>query len=145
MKINKLFLCLSIVTSIFSTSISSPVVAQTTQVREINNAHDYTVQWTNNDFGDYYESIDFSSYSTLKTQLQSLNSSKRKKTVGYSNMWSYYDQTDYHPNDRSKYVAFYQGTPASQGSMNKEHVWPKSHGSGGRTDADIHMVIEPII
>ena len=24
--------------------------------------------------------------------------------------------------------------------MNKEHVWPKSHGSGGRTDKDIHMV-----
>ena len=90
MKLNKLLLILSAVTSIFVTNLTSPVVAQTinTQVREVNNAHDYTVQWTNDDFGDYYQSIDFTSYSTLKTQLQTLNNTKRTKTVGYDGMWS---------------------------------------------------------
>lgn len=140
MKFNKLLVLLGLVSSLFTNHISTPVVAQTTQIREVTNAHDYTVQWTNDDFGDYYSSIDFSSYSTLLDQLQDLNSTKRKKTVGYSSMWDYFDQTDYNPSNKSQYIAFYKGTPASRGEMNKEHVWPKSHGSGGRTDKDIHMV-----
>ena len=103
MKFNKLLLIITAVTSIFVTNLTSPVNAQTTntQIREVSNAHDYTVQWTNDDFGDYYESIDFTSYSTLKTQLQTLNSAKRTKTVGYDNMWNYFDETDFHPNNKS--------------------------------------------
>ena len=140
MKFNKLLVLLGLVSSLFTNHISTPVVAQTTQIREVSNAHDYNVQWTNDDFGNYYSSIDFSSYSTLLDQLQDLNSTKRKRTVGYGSMWDYFDQTDYNPSNKSQYIAFYKGTPASRGEMNKEHVWPKSHGSGGRTDNDIHMV-----
>ncbi|MBE6142819.1 MAG: hypothetical protein E7177_02375 [Erysipelotrichaceae bacterium] len=140
MKFNKLLVLLGLLSSLFTNHISTPVVAQTTQIREVSNAHDYNVQWTNDDFGNYYSSIDFSSYSTLLDQLQDLNSTKRKRTVGYGSMWDYFDQTDYNPSNKSQYIAFYKGTPASRGEMNKEHVWPKSHGSGGRTDNDIHMV-----
>ena len=45
MKLNKLLLILSAVTSIFVTNLTSPVIAQT---REASNTD---VQWTNDDFG----------------------------------------------------------------------------------------------
>ena len=100
---------------------------------------DITEDWTNTDFGSYYNSVNFDS-SNLLGELQKLNSQKRTKTVGYSSMWSYFSQTDYDPNNPSKYLAFYQGTSASKGEMNKEHVWPKSHGSGGGVEHDIHAI-----
>ncbi|MCI5745335.1 MAG: endonuclease [Erysipelotrichaceae bacterium] len=95
--------------------------------------------WTNSDFKNYYSTIDLSlSGNYLLEELQSLNASKQKKTVGYSGLWNYFDQTDYDPNNSSKYLAFYRGTSATKGEMNKEHVWPKSRG-GGLVDGDLHM------
>lgn len=94
--------------------------------------------YTNGDGATYYNGISQSaSGTTLLSALQSLNSSKRKKTVGYGSMWDYYDQTD--PGSvAGTYSAFYRGTDAAKGKMNKEHVWPKSHG-GNLVEGDIHM------
>ncbi|MCR5505684.1 MAG: endonuclease [Bacilli bacterium] len=109
--------------------------------RRVNN-NDISQQveaYTNGDADSYYSDISSSETGDdLLKELQALNNTKRQRTVGYSSMWSYYGQTDYDPNDRSKYIAFYQGTSGSQGEMNKEHVWPKSRG-GNKVEGDIHM------
>ena len=98
-----------------------------------------TVGWTNEDYGTYYSSINTTLTGTeLLGQLRTLNSKKRTRTVGYSALWSYYSQTDYDPKNPSKYIAFYQGTSASQNEMNKEHVWPDSRG-GNLVEGDLHM------
>ena len=99
---------------------------------------------TSGQFGDenvakYYQSIDFSKNGQeLLSQLRSLNSSKITNKPGYNGLWNYYNKTDYDPNDRSKYIAFYRGTSAPESQMNKEHVWPKSHG-GNLVEGDLHM------
>lgn len=89
---------------------------------------------------EYYSSISSSlTGDSLLSALRKLNSTKRKKTVGYSNLWDYYNKTDYNPNNRSQYVAYYRGTYASKGQMNREHVWPNSRG-GNLIEADIHII-----
>ncbi|HKM10026.1 MAG TPA: endonuclease [Bacilli bacterium] len=101
----------------------------------------------------YYSSINDSVTGTsLLSALQSLNSSNRKKTIGYSSMGtssanSPYAYTDYNPNASVQYdnrgqrystslVSFYTKTPMT--GYNKEHVWPNSRG-GGAVENDIHM------
>lgn len=100
---------------------------------------EFSVGWTNQDYGTYYSSIsDSLSGTNLLKALQNLNSTNRKRTVGYSSLWNYYNKTDYDPNNPSKYIAFYLGTSASKSDMNKEHVWPNSRG-GNLVEDDIHM------
>ena len=105
--------------------------------------------WTNDDVNDYYANLDLTlTGDDLLANLQSINSKKRKSTVGYSNMLSKtaanskFLYTDYDPNDRTKVIAFYRETSAipttSNNTMNREHVWPESHG-GNLVEADIHM------
>jgi len=101
----------------------------------------------------YYASIsDSLTGSSLLDSLQSLNASKRKKTIGYKSMGtsassSPYVYTDYDPNGTvltdskgQKYgtslASFY--TKTNMTSYNKEHVWPNSRG-GSYVEADIHM------
>lgn len=88
----------------------------------------------------YYSSIDSSLTGTeLLSSLRSLNARERTFTPGYKNLWNYFDQTDYDPNNSSRYLAYYRGTSASKGEMNKEHVWPDSRG-GNLVEADIHVI-----
>ena len=88
----------------------------------------------------YYSSIDSSLKGTeLLSSLRSLNARERTFTPGYKNLWNYFDQTDYDPNNSSRYLAYYRGTSASKGEMNKEHVWPDSRG-GNLVEADIHVI-----
>lgn len=96
--------------------------------------------YTNGDGDTYYSSIDENS-STLLSDLQSLNSSKRKATPGYSGLWDYFKYTDYYTSFGASdglYTAFYQAKSGTKSEMNKEHVWPKSHG-GNLVEGDIHM------
>lgn len=94
--------------------------------------------------GNYYSSIsDSLRNQDLLKALQSLNSSKLTRRVGYDNMWSYYNRTD--PGDSSNtYRSYYSGKSAKQSAMNKEHVWPASRTVLGRDndplEDDIHMV-----
>ncbi len=95
--------------------------------------------WTNTDMKDYYSGISLKETGdTLLSSLRTLNNKMRKKTVGYSGLWTYYSQTDYDPNNKNQYLAFYQGVGGSKSEMNKEHVWPKSRG-GNLVDGDLHM------
>lgn len=108
--------------------------------------------YTNHDAATYYSGISDSLDGTsLLSALQSLNSSKRKTTVGYSNMGTtpsgQFKYTDYDPNSiqydsngqpyGTKLTTFYSGNSATNG-MNREHVWPDSHG-GNTVESDIHM------
>ena len=119
---------------------------------EVNAYYSPTETYTNYDKDTYYSSISSSlSGDTLLANLQSLNSKKRQKTMGYSSMGtstntSPYIYTDYDP-DNVKYdkngqpyntsvLSFYSGKSVT--GYNKEHVWPNSRG-GGKVDSDIHM------
>ena len=94
--------------------------------------------------GTYYDGISSSATgTTLLSALRSLNTTKRIRTIGYSNFASYYLQTDGDPNNPNNIIAYYSGTSVTfpgnfQGAVNREHVWPNSKG-GGTVDGDIHM------
>ncbi|MFA5283009.1 MAG: endonuclease [Bacilli bacterium] len=95
---------------------------------------------TNASEGTYYDGIaDTLTGSSLRSALNTLNSSKRQRTVGYKQMFTYYPYTDPDPSNSSKILGFYSGIGYSSSQMNKEHVWPKSRG-GSTVDSDIHMV-----
>ena len=100
---------------------------------------------------EYYNSVNESSTGTaLLSELRSLNSVKRRSTVGYSSMGTspsgMYKYTDYDPNtvkydsNNQPYgtaiISFYSDNSTT--SWNREHVWPNSHG-GNVVENDIHM------
>ena len=108
--------------------------------------------YTNGDAATYYNGIsDSLTGDDLLSALRSLNSSKRKSTVGYDGMGTtpsgQFKYTDYDPNTvqydsnhqpyGTKLISFYSGNSATSG-MNREHVWPNSHG-GNVIENDIHM------
>ena len=110
-----------------------------------------TSTYTFGDGATYYNSIsDSATGDALLSALQSLNNSKRKKTIGYSAggtsaSHSSFVYTDYaivagHDQNGAPYgttiSSFYTYTTTT--SFNKEHVWPNSRG-GGTVEADIHM------
>lgn len=119
-----------------STAISTsvPTSSQTSQ-----SSTSESGQFSDEKLIKYYQSVDFSKTGNdLLKQLQSLNSSKISNRPGYGGLWNYFNLTDYDPNNRSMYIAFYRGTSASESAMNKEHVWPNSHG-GNLVEGDLHM------
>ena len=120
----------------------------------------YEVSDTASELASYYSSItDSMSGSSLLSALQSLNASKRKKTIGYSAMGtsassSCYVYTDYDPNYTTtdsngqtygtQVLSFYTKTSSTE--WNREHVWPNSHGGGSKgsstgtlVDSDVYM------
>ena len=130
MKLKNILLCLSVVTSIFTTNLTSTVVAQTTQVRESSNTD---VQWTNDDFGDYYKSLFTSSSSSLSSSLSTLITNTHTKYTTYDGLLSVFNEADVDPNNSNNILWFYTGTSVSKpgnfsGSTNREHVWPKDGG-----------------
>ena len=110
----------------------------------------YEVSDTAAELTSYYSSISSSATgTTLLSALQSLNSTKRKKTMGYSTLGtsassSPYIYTDYVLGSSTKdsngqvygtqIASFYTKTSAT--SWNREHMWPNSHG-GDNVEADI--------
>ena len=107
--------------------------------------------YTNGDGATYYNGINDSlSGDSLLSALRSLNSTKRKSTVGYSSMGTtpsgQFKYTDYVPSTvkydsngqpyGEKITSFYSGNATT--SFNREHVWPNSHG-GNAAENDIHM------
>lgn len=109
----------------------------------------YEVSDTASELASYYSSIsDSDSGTTLLSKLQSLNSTKRKKTMGYSGIGTDTSgaviYTDYDLNSTAKdsngqtygtkVASFYTKTAAT--SWNREHMWPNSHG-GNNVEADI--------
>ena len=109
----------------------------------------YEVSDTASELASYYSSISDSDTGTsLLTKLQSLNSTKRKKTMGYSGVGTdtsgAFIYTDYDLNYTAKdsngqtygtkVASFYTKTSAT--SWNREHMWPNSHG-GDKVEGDI--------
>lgn len=109
----------------------------------------YEVSDTASELASYYSSIsDSDTGSSLLSKLQSLNSTKRKKTIGYSGIGTDTSgaviYTDYDLNNTAKdsngqtygtkVASFYTKTSAT--SWNREHMWPNSHG-GNNVEADI--------
>ncbi len=90
----------------------------------------------------YYSGINANSTSLL-SDLQRLNSSKRKFTPGYDGFKTYYKQTDVDPTNPNNLIVFYTGESIPfngnfGGTINREHVWPNSRG-GKAVEGDIHM------
>ena len=130
MKINKLLIIFSAIASIFVSNIQSPVVAETNQIRESSSSD---VQWTNDDFGDYYEPLFESSSSSLSSNLTTLITSTHKTLTTYDGLLSVFNKADVDPNNSNNILWFYTGTSVSKpsnfsGSTNREHVWPKDGG-----------------
>lgn len=109
----------------------------------------YEVSDTASELASYYSSIsDSDSGTSLLNKLQSLNSSKRKRTMGYSGMGTdtsgAFIYTDYDLNSiatdsngqkyGTKVASFYTKSAAT--GWNREHMWPNSHG-GNNVEADI--------
>lgn len=92
----------------------------------------------------YYTTISSSAEgTTLLGQLRTLNSQKRIRTIGYKNFGAYYPRTDGDPAKPGNLICYYSGTSEKftgsfSGTINREHVWPKSKG-GDSIDGDIHM------
>lgn len=101
-------------------------------------------QWTNTDFANYYDNLDLVNAGDLLTQLQSLNTTKRKSTVGYQGLRQKLALTDYDPENPNKILSFYSGKSMSSTwdggvTWNREHIWPNSRG-GGSVEDDIHVI-----
>lgn len=96
------------------------------------------------EFGGYYNSISSSlTGNSLISALHSLNSSKRKKTVGYDGMKTFSAICDVDPDGSGKIIGFYDNTkigPSWDGgsTWNREHVWPNCRG-GNKVEGDAHM------
>lgn len=100
---------------------------------------------TSSDPGDYYASIDSSLMGQdLLNALNALNNTKRTYLVGYDAMLNkpaqgFYVTDPGESRDKYTLTSFYSGTERKGTSgMNREHVWPNSHG-GNLVEDDIHM------
>lgn len=138
-------------TSSDNTNTSSNTTTNTDSSSSSSINSDSKSNTNSDDYDGYYSSIDDSDEgTTLLKKLQSLNSLKKSKNVGYKAMGTSpsgsFKYTDYDPSTvkydsnnqpyGTKIISFYSGTSTS--SFNREHVWPNSHG-GNLVENDIHM------
>lgn len=134
-------------TSNSTSSDTSNSTSSDTSANTSTNSSSETSSTSIPDTGNYYNSISESATgTTLLGSLRTLNSNKRTKTVGYSNMGKHYKQTDGDPNNSNNIISFYSGNSAyfsgqftSGNAFNREHVWPNSRG-GSAVEADIHVI-----
>lgn len=143
----------AILTSTMAFGLGATIIASNNSVNkteaEYTPGTHYSVSNTAAKLASYYSDISSTATGTsLLSALQSLNSSKRKKTVGYSTMGTTtsgaFVYTDYDLNSTAtdsngqvygtKVASFYTKTAST--SWNREHVWPNSHG-GDNVEADI--------
>ena len=92
----------------------------------------------------YYSSItDSMQGETLRNALNTLNNTKRKKTVGYAGMRQFAATCDADPDGSGKIIGFYDNKKVgpswdSGKTWNREHVWPNVRG-GDAVEDDAHM------
>lgn len=90
--------------------------------------------------GTYYNQIsDELRGKDLLLQLDNLLDSTSHPTINFTYKGLMYEVFPYTDGKDGKLYAFYRGTLASSGSMNREHVWPNSRG-GNYVERDPHMV-----
>lgn len=99
------------------------------------------------DAKEYYKDIDDNATGeTLLNALNSLNSAKRKKTIGYAGFKTMFKYTEIDPKGTTpagKMYGFYNNALVNadwdnEATWNREHVWPRSRG-GNRIEGDILM------
>ncbi len=92
----------------------------------------------------YYSSIsDTLEGDDLLNALNSLNKSKKQRSVGYDGMKSFAKYCDADPDGSGKIIGFYDNTKLgpnwdSAKTWNREHVWPDARG-GSKVEGDAHM------
>ena len=97
------------------------------------------------DVNSYYAGINDSLTGTdLLNALNSLNTSKRARTIGYAGMRQFAAISDADPDGSGKIIGFYDnkkiGPSWDSGSTwNREHVWPDIR-DGDKVENDAHMV-----
>ena len=90
--------------------------------------------------GTYYNQIsDELRGKDLLLQLDNLLDSTSNPTINFTYKGLMSEVFPYTDGKDGKLYAFYRGTLASSGSMNREHVWPNSRG-GNYVERDPHMV-----
>ena len=95
--------------------------------------------------GTYYSGIsDSLSGDNLLNALHTLNSQKRKKTVGYAGFRQFASKCDIDPDGSGKIIGFYDNKKVgpswdSGSTWNREHVWPNVR-DGDKVEDDAHMV-----
>lgn len=90
--------------------------------------------------GTYYNQIsDELRGKDLLLQLDNLLDSTSHPTINFTYKGLMSEVFPYTDGKNGKLYAFYRGTLASSGSMNREHVWPNSRG-GNYVERDPHMV-----
>ena len=146
----KKFISLLGASLLFVGSISTSIVLSNHELATETLAVAPDTHYTTGDAATYYNGISDSATGTdLLSSLQSLNSRKRQKTIGYKQHANNYQYTDYDVNTvkydennqpySDKFVAFYSGEVRNgMNGMNKEHVWPDSR-AGSSVEGDIHM------
>ena len=119
-----------------------------------NGGSDNSENSSQNNFDGYYDSItDDMKGDELKTALYNIIHPAMSKN-NYAYVWKYLQYSDVgHPEttgtttstaSHNDIIAYYEGKISSKSDMNKEHVWPKSHG-GNLIEGDPHMVRPALI
>lgn len=135
--LSKIFLC----------ALATTAILTTTCAAVINGGHaNFKSASAADNVGSYYSSISDSLTGTeLRDALNTLNSSKKSKNIGYDGFRYFAAKSDIDPNGTSnKIVGFYDNELVgpnwdSGNTWNREHVWPKSR-KGSNVENDAHMV-----
>ena len=129
--------------SVTSATSGTSVTSQTTATTSVTPPSSLPSTSLPDDVNTYYSGIsDSLSGTDLLNALNSLNSSKRKKTVGYDGMKTFAAKCDIDPEGNGHIIGFYDnadvGTKWDTSKWNREHVWPNSRG-GSLVEGDAHM------
>lgn len=95
--------------------------------------------------GNYYSGIsDSLTGDSLLNALHTLNSQKRKSTVGYAGFRQFAAKCDIDPDGSGKIIGFYDNKKVgpswdSGSTWNREHVWPNVR-DGDKVESDAHMI-----
>lgn len=112
----------------------------TVKVKQKGNTNYEYVYVEPNYSGTYYNQIsDELRGKDLLLQLDNLLDSTSHPTINFTYKGLMSEVFPYTDGKDGKLYAFYRGTLASSGSMNREHVWPNSRG-GNYVERDPHMV-----
>lgn len=112
----------------------------TVNVKQKDNTNYEYVYVEPNYSGTYYNQIsDELRGKDLLLQLDNLLDSTSHPTINFTYKGLMSEVFPYTDGKDGKLYAFYRGTLASSGSMNREHVWPNSRG-GNYVERDPHMV-----
>ncbi len=99
---------------------------------------------------DYYASVDDASQTTLRSTLHNVikDHIRHEYTTGGTDVWDILNEADEDPNNEDNVLTVYKNSTVEKGdgSLNREHTWPKSFGFPDNTLSnspytDCHMLM----